>query len=86
MSRKMATKRQVLDLLLYNSVTLVDLIGLDFNDVQLSCPKDFSSSLRISVRPGLKNRVPKELSFSIGDDEFYIDFEVDENFQDYDLR
>ncbi len=80
---KKATKNQIFELLQIDPMTLVDAIGLDIEDCQLCVPVDSNSSLKISVRPGLKSQVPENISVVIDNEELLVDYDLDEDFQEY---
>jgi hypothetical protein len=78
MARKMATKKQVFDLIKSNSMAIVDAIGLGPLNVQYILPFDKKVSIVIQVRPGFEDKIPKEIVVNIDGEELGIDFEISE--------
>lgn len=79
-----ATPRDMLHILRHHSVELQRQLAV--SPVQLSMPTDGKGArIKVSVRPGQRQKVPRMIDFVMEDDVVKIRLEVSEDYQDYEL-
>jgi hypothetical protein len=81
-----ATAADVLQILNRHASDVVHRLRLPIHQVQLSMPMDdLEPRIKVSLRKGSKLRVPKTLSFALGERKIRVPVERANDFQDYKL-